>query len=214
MTRISNPATVFLFVLLGFASGAPAAGKEKKNKQSLHEVIERLKPENLLRTDFAQTKHVSALSKPLLSQGKLIFSRSHGVLWQIRKPFPLTYALTKQNVVQFEEGKKPVIVAVAQQPVVHEFIELFLSLFSGDVSVLENRFEINYIAGKTDWQLGLVPKNSTIRQYITSLQISGNQFIREIVIREKGGDFTKIILSNSSYDNRLTTHEQRLFTQS
>ncbi len=207
---------IFFILCLAFLGGnysGYAAKVEGVNRQSLLGIVDRLKATQFMRADFQQTKHVSALSKPLVSQGQLIFSRSQGIIWQIRKPFPFIYILTNQGVVQYEEGKKPVFVTAAQQPVVHEFIELFLALFSGDAAVLEDRFEIGYVSGKTKWQIELFPRNVSLRQFIASLQITGNKSIEEIVIRERGSDYTRIRLLNPASDGQLTSDEKRFFSK-
>ena len=54
----------------------------------------------VVRAEFSQSKQISGLKRPLQTSGQLIFSRQHGVLWQIEQPYKVGYILGEDKVVE------------------------------------------------------------------------------------------------------------------
>jgi predicted porin len=53
----------------------------------LNKIGHKIEQHAVIRAEFIQTKQMQALKRPLITTGKLTYSRSHGVLWQILQPY-------------------------------------------------------------------------------------------------------------------------------
>lgn len=54
----------------------------------------------VVRAEFIQNKQMPALKRPLVTSGRLVFSRRHGVLWQIEQPYRMSYVLGEERIVE------------------------------------------------------------------------------------------------------------------
>ncbi|MEI7614125.1 MAG: outer membrane lipoprotein carrier protein LolA, partial [Betaproteobacteria bacterium] len=86
---------LLLGALLGFASLGHTAEPEL-----LSRISAQVEQYPVVRADFVQTKKMAALKRPLITSGRLVYSRQHGVLWQIEQPFRMNYILGEERIVE------------------------------------------------------------------------------------------------------------------
>src|SRR6202041_3569954 len=56
--------------------------------------------DQVLRGSFTQETHIKGVDNPLRSTGHFVVAPSHGLIWNIQKPFPLSTIVTPQGSAQ------------------------------------------------------------------------------------------------------------------
>lgn len=176
----------------------------------LAQVQQRVAQVPVLRGRFQQEKQVSGFRNPLRSQGSFLLAREQGVVWTTLKPFPSELVLTRDRIVSRQrDGGTRIEVDGRQQPALRSVNAMMFALMSGDVKALTGTFEVKVEspAGKP-WRMSLTPKSRALAQAFTSVQLTGDRYVREVEIREAGGDRTHLVFSDlSETPARLTVEE-------
>lgn len=192
-------------ILALFLSACPVAGQEASAKdpilepspsgaESIAPIGERLSRASVIRSSFVQTKRIAALTRPIVSEGTMLFVRGTGVAWRIEKPSPSTFIVTPKRIVRREEGRRDAVISAADRPEVRFFSEIFLSLFSGDLEALERKFSVHstYGTGGAHWRIGLKAKDRSLERYLSSILLEGGEHLERVEIREGEGDVSEI----------------------
>ena len=82
-----------------------------------------------LQARFKQHKKIKVLRFPLISEGKLLYSRKKGMTWKQTLPFPSTFVISSQGIWQRAKGGKMQSMTVKARPSLREFIHVFLAMF-------------------------------------------------------------------------------------
>jgi len=174
-------------------------------------VSSRLRAITVLRADFRQEKRIAALRRPLLSEGRFLFATDRGVWWHGTEPFPNTFLITPERIVQKAEGSEPIVIDAEEHPVVDGFSRVFLALFQGDTSALEKRFDLFFTGTADDWTIGLVPKGKIMRRLIDRVILRGETHITEVAFHEKTGDVTRLFFENTTITPATLSDEERAY---
>ena len=108
------------------------------------EVQKMLAQQDNLSGAFKQTRYIPLLSHPLVSYGHFTLSKKSGLHWIQKKPFSSTLTLTNNKITQTIADNPPTIITKAEQPIVFSFTNIFLSLFNGNMALVENYFKCDF----------------------------------------------------------------------
>ena len=165
----------------------------------------------VLQAEFVQTKQMAALKRPLVTTGRLTFSRQYGVLWQIEKPYRVSYVLGEERIVEIgsdgvrrERGLRDVA-GLAQVG------RVFRALLGADTRALQEHFEV-LAQGEVDhWSLVLTPRQAQLAQFLAKIQLTGSRFVESITISEAGGDSTQIKFRNTLGGTSLSDTDLQIY---
>lgn len=177
-----------------------------------HELVERLHQAyadiQYFEAEFTQEKNVKHLSKPLISKGKIKFSKSHGMIWEITEPIWVKTKINQQGIFktnQFYQDKK---VNDVQMKAV---AGILAELLSSQLNRIESQFEVQQIIfaeNELDWQVTLLAKSPMIKKALHALVIKGsmgeggiNRGINHIQILDQSQNKTEISLHNITVKN-------------
>lgn len=179
----------------------------------LKQLGSRVEQHAVLRADFTQTKQMAALKRPLITSGKLLYSKAHGVVWQITKPYPITYILSEDKVIEVSADGYRKERSVKDIPGFAQISRIFKAMLSGDVNALNAYFESKAQAepNQTAWQLLLTPKQTQTSRFIQEIVVAGDQFVTSINIHEPNAASTAILFSNTEAAPTLRDAELALF---
>lgn len=164
----------------------------------------------VLRGEFQQSKQIQGFSKPLQSSGDFIVARDQGVLWRTLKPFPGTLKLTRDEIVATQGDAVSFRLSASSEPSVRIINGLMFALLNGDVGALDRQFTISGSAADARWKLALSPKQAAFAKLIRSIELQGDQHVREIAIAEANGDHTRIVFTGQGSDPaELSADEQQ-----
>ncbi|MEJ2791896.1 outer membrane lipoprotein carrier protein LolA [Iodobacter sp. LRB] len=172
-------------------------------------VKERLAQPGVLRGDFEQNKQVSGFKKPLVSRGDFLVARDLGVLWRTKTPFASVLRLSRDEIVATQDGAVAFRLSASKEPSVRMINGLLFSLMNGDVSSLGELFKIEGGVNGKAWQLTLTPRQAALGKIMRKIELSGDQFVRRILLDEANGDQTAIQLSAQNTEPARLSGEER-----
>jgi outer membrane lipoprotein-sorting protein len=151
--------------------------------------------------DFHQQKHLKVLHKPLISTGTFTYHQDKGVIWKTLTPVA--------SLLLVNESK--LLTGQGEQAVPAAFGKVFKAMLGGDISALTDGFNITGTDQKTSWQLELSPKDDMLKLIISTMVLSGDTELRNLEIREAGGNITRITFTNISHPTQLTGEQEADF---
>ncbi|HWT54908.1 MAG TPA: outer membrane lipoprotein carrier protein LolA [Rhodocyclaceae bacterium] len=165
----------------------------------------------VVRAEFAQSKQISGVKRPLQTSGQLIFARQYGVLWQIDKPYKVSYILSEEKIVEItaDGGRKERL--ARDLPGLAQVGRVFRAMLGANTSALREHFDIEAKGEAGNWSLTLNPRQAQMAQFIEQIDIGGGAFVVAIRIQERGGDATQIKFRNSNGADTLSESERQLF---
>jgi len=194
---------VLLAMLVGFSSGARA--------DLLEDLSARVAQYPVVRAEFTQTKQMAAMKRPLVTRGRLTFSRSQGVLWQIEQPFRMIYVLGETRIVEIGNDGARKVRETRDVPGLAQVGRVFHAMLGANPAALREHFDVTGQGDADRWSLELKPRQAQLAQFLNGLQLSGGRFVEDIRIGETGGDSTQIRFANSQGAETLNEAEIQLF---
>ena len=167
---------------------------------------------NVLCGRFDQSKQLAGLKKPLLSNGRFCVVAGKGVLWRTLQPFPNTLRLTRDEIVHLQGERVAMRLDAKQEPVVKMINSVLFSLLAGDLSQLENLFELEGAIHGNSWNVALKARQPALAKAIGSIALEGGAYVKHLTMTEASGDQTVITFSNvQTGDAAMSAEEGKLF---
>lgn len=168
--------------------------------------------------DFAQTKTILTNGRSLKSSGKFIIS-TYGIMWKTEKPFPSSLILTENKMIQIAANGNKSVMNGDDNQIFANISNTLTSLFSGNITELQNNFNCTLSQNKENWSLLLSPKDSTIASVMQTLVLSGtyeknkndSAKLNSLLLTEVSGNTTLYEFSNQKYPKELSSDEKQIF---
>jgi outer membrane lipoprotein-sorting protein len=167
----------------------------------LVQVTMRLVKTPITQGEFHQQKHLKVLHKPLVSTGIFTYDQNKGVIWKTLTPV-VSLLLVNESKLLTGQGEQAVPAA---------FGKVFKAMLGGDLAALTDGFSVAGTDQKTSWQLELTPKDEMLKKVISTMLLSGDTELRNLEIREAGGNITSISFDNITHPAQLTDEQQADF---
>lgn len=177
---------------------------------TLDTITSRIAQHNAIRAQFVQTKKMAALKKPLVIQGNLLYVKNEGVLWEIERPYRITYVLNDSRIVEIAANGTRQVRNARDVPGLSQIGQIFQAMLGGDAAALTKYFDARIMEQPSQWDVLLKPRQQQLQQFLTQIQLSGDEFVQDIVIGEANGDTTQIHLNNAQAVSLLGDNERRL----
>lgn len=180
--------------------------------QLLSRIADRLAQPAVVRARFVQEKRLAALSRPVVSRGRLTIARGDGVLWRLETPIRMSIAITETGIVETDsEGTRRARTA-RDNPALAEIGRVFRGVFTADLSSLRQYFELRVTGDLDRWHVDLAPRSAEVGRFIRTMQLSGGRHIETIRVEEPGGDYMVIRLSGVVTASTIDVRERGLLT--
>lgn len=161
---------------------------------------------------FDQTKQLTGMKKPLLSNGRFCVGVGKGVVWRTLKPFPSTLRLTRDEIINYQGDRVAMRLDAKQEPTVRMINSVLFSLLAGDLTQLGDLFDIDGVAGSTSWHVTLKAKKAALERAIGTISLEGSSYVKTIHMDEASGDHTTIVFNDiQTGDSALQPEEAALF---
>lgn len=203
-----------LLVGLMIATAALVSPLTARAADVLNQIGAQIEQFQVVRAEFVQTKQMAALKRPLVTSGHLTFSRQHGVLWQIEKPYRVSYVLGETKIVEIGGSGGDSVRRVRETrdvPGLAQVGRVFRAMLGANSDTLREYFDVAAQGTPAQWSIALTPRQSQLARFLSGMQLTGGRFVEEIRISEAGGDDTRIRLSNSQGAAALNDAEATLF---
>ena len=180
--------------------------------QLVQQIAAKLAQASGIRAQFTQTQTLSAMSRPLVSSGWLVFSRERGVIWQIDTPYKATWVITDTGVNQVDANGQRVKTSQPQQGArgVAQVSKMMRAMLGGDLSALYSQFDVDAQGSASQWKLELKPNQPQLAQAIKGLQMEGGDYLKTLRITLANGDVTQIEFTGSKAVDELQPSERAL----
>lgn len=146
--------------------------------------------------EFTQERHLSLFAEPLKSEGVMLIEKPARIRWETTTPFQSILLGDHKSVAQFEDGKK---LNLGFPQMLQRVMEQMTLMHQGKLDALT----ADYTVTVTTNRIVLVPKDANIRSMLEAIEMHMTpefQAVSEIVMKEPGGDFTRIIMHNERRD--------------
>ena len=164
---------LFSILLILNLCGFALAGNVYNYPVNLEEITQHIPTMGNISCEFRQEKYLQNIAKPIISGGHFEFIENKGVIFHTTYPVNSTVDYTNKNYKQIND----IVKAVATKK----------------YSKLEKDFKFYFDRTATNWTLGMRPKpESEISNYISSITINGDDYIRGIDIVQINGNKTVI----------------------
>ena len=183
----------------GSADGQPA-GKQgqpaekqgqpaEKQGQRLAELMQRLSARKTSTAAFREVKELSELTIPLELKGTLYYKAPDVLRKTVTFPRRETYSVEGNVLTLFRNGERQGQYALDQYPRLQAFVESIRATLAGDLASLRRFYRVSLRGDRRLWLLSLLPRQSSLAEVITRIDIQGRGIDLEvIVIQETGGN--------------------------
>lgn len=169
--KILSPILGMMLFVLG--TSVACAG----DNELLEQVAQRLTVFEHLEGRFKQSKHLSFMSRPIVSTGSFSLGSDHGLHWIVEHP--LRSKMTVRNSTVKLDGN-----TVQDRGIGQFMAQVMQSFIDGDLSALARDFEASGEVTPEHWQLHLVPESILLRTVVSHLELSGNEVLQTLSIVE------------------------------
>jgi hypothetical protein len=161
---------------------------------------------------FDQSKQLTGLKKPMVSNGRFCVVADRGVLWRTLQPFPNTVRLTRDEIIQLQGDRVAMRLDAKQEPAVRTINSVLFALLAGDLGQIEKWFEVDGAIHDNTWSVTLKAREPALAKAISSVALDGDAYVKNITISETGGDRTRIVFSKiHTGDAAMSVDEAALF---
>ncbi len=205
-------ATMVAIAVPSFAASAAQQAASSNDTQLVQQIAGRLAQAKGVRAQFTQTQTLSAMNKPLVSTGTLVFVRERGVIWQIDTPYKATYVITDAGVTEVNANGQRVNTNRPQQGArgVAQVSKMMRAMLGGDLSALYSQFDVKADGTPAQWRMQLTPNQPQLAQAIKGLQMEGGDYLKSLRITLANGDATQIEFAGSKVVDELQPSERTL----
>ena len=203
---------IMILCLLGCLGAGTAAGQDRvakgaaptrlspdEQERFLKLVEGNLSPIRSLWTEFLQEKHLEIFTEVVKAKGRCIFQSPDRVRFEFIEPFKSVLIVKDGKLSKYErlEGKWQKL-ETGQPQIILMVIDHITSWIRGRFAEKQDVYEI--AVEKSDHaRIILSPKNEKFREHIKSIELvmtKGEKGLKQIIIREPGGDYTQITFIN------------------
>jgi hypothetical protein len=161
-----------------------ATGAASELEQLLHLFGQRSHAE----ARFEQSQYLAALTRPLQSTGTLSYRAPDHLEQRIETPRPQLLVLD-HGVLSMQLGRHRHSVPLADYPQLAPLLDSLRALLAGDLTTLQQRFELQLDGPLTQWQLRLTPRPATQPSQLREIRMRGDQAqISEVQLEQQDGD--------------------------
>jgi hypothetical protein len=134
--------------------------------------------DNVLRGHFVEERNIKGFDGPMRSTGAFVLAPGHGLLWQIKKPIPLSTIITPNGMVQDIGG----VALKLPAKNLHHIYDMVGAALAGDWSAVESDFVLTQSGNAEHWQILLTPKKENTKLPYSLITVSGSRFVESIVM--------------------------------
>jgi hypothetical protein len=195
INQLKTSGWVRLFVL--FAAGLwvsyAQAASGANQPQNLAALLQLMAQRTQAQANFVETKHLSVLTRPLVSRGILTY-RAPDYLAKVTQHPQVERFIIQGQHISIQQGDKPArTLAIDRYPLLVALIDPLRATLAGNQQQLSRYYQLNFAHNKQGWELDLWPKSKALKKQVNFMQIKGsNNQITSMRINQTHGDYRLI----------------------
>ena len=196
---------------IGVAAQVPAPPPAAAH-ELLAQVRQRVYNAPVVRGGFEQLKSVKGFKQPLRSSGDFIVARGKGIVWHVQQPFE-SVLVVKPDSLQSRgsDGKVTMQMRAQDEPVLRTVNAMLFAVMPANLAELAQHFEVTGQVNSKSWTLHLVPRDPTLAQWLSAVDLQGNQFVQEVKLQEVRGDASMIRILSPGAESALRPQDAAQF---
>jgi len=155
---------------------------------------------------FVEKKSIAMLTAPLESSGELIYTAPNHLEKRTIKPKPESMILDHDDLIieldtqQYsptgnQHSSQKYHLQLQNYPEIAVFIESIRGTLAGDLTALQQNYQISLVGNINSWTLSLIPSNYKMQAIVECIDISGtNDKIQRIKISQTDGDSSLMLI--------------------
>lgn len=166
-----------------------------------------------LEANFVEEKKLRLLRQPLVSRGRIRFTRKDTrayLMREVTSPLRSSMLLTPEHITM-RQGQTRETIGVRSKPTVFAFANAFLWILSGNRAALMQHFDmaVQSNAACNEMVVTLVPKHADLKSIVQqiSLEIKGNALLT-LTLKETNGDTTTMKMTETKRETRPLSEAQ------
>lgn len=218
VSRVVHAALAALLALASLTgtvhAAAPAAPalSAAQTDALLQKVHAQLNPAPVVKGRFEQLKTVQGFKQPLRSSGEFVVAQSRGIVWQVQQPFASTLVVTPESLQsRGADGAVSMQMQAGDEPVLRTVNAMLFAVMSANVAQLRQMFEVTGKADAQGWSLHLQPRDALLAQWLKSIDLQGQAFVRTVQLQEARGDRSEIRIHDAAGSQQLSDADAALF---
>jgi len=188
-------------LLLAFfvrAADAPALTPVADPQPILADLQRKMSALTSVYLEFTQERHLKLFAEPLQSTGVMMIDRPGLIRWETTAPYQSILLGNQKAVAQFEfTDNKWKKLKLGFPQLLKRVMDQMTLMHQGKLDALTSDFTISVATGAVT-VVTLVPKDENVRSMLAALEVHLHPDLsatRQVVMREPGGDFTRIIFN-------------------
>jgi outer membrane lipoprotein-sorting protein len=121
---------------------------------------------------FEEQKTLALLETPLVLNGTLTYRAPDYLKKQVDQPRYSLFEI-EGNHLRIADGVNERSLSLDRHPAIRAFAEAYRAMLAGDRATLERYYEVWPSGTQANWQLLLVPKDDSAREFIQHIRLSG-----------------------------------------
>ncbi len=185
----------FIILLMSMVSFAVSAQNNQKIVDHINQVAHSLKS---MQADFVQTKTMKMLGDKMVSNGKMYYQQSDKLHWEYTNPYSYTFILNGDKVL-LKKGTRKDVIDVNKNKVFKEIARIMMSSMVGTCLTEKKDFAVSVAESDQTYTATLIPQKKEMKQMYTKIVLTFTKktsMISRVVMYEKNGDNTEIVLKN------------------
>ncbi len=194
--------TLFISMFSVFSQEELSASKAQVLKEK---IIQKSKNTKTIANDFKQSKHLSFLTKDIISYGKLVFKAPNLIKWEYQKPFKYSVVFKDNQLFIDDDGTKSNIDLSANKAF-KNLNNLIIKSVKGDLFD-DNKFSIKYFKEKANYMIRFTSKDDSLKSFIKEFELTfdGKTFnVLQIKMIETSDDYTLIQFLNQKINKPVS----------
>lgn len=143
--------------------------------------------------DFAQEKHLSFMSMPIVSNGKMVVKHPGKLRWEYVTPYSYILVINDGTMSMRDEGNDSEI-DLSESEGFKQMNNTILSIMQGELTDIEG-FESGYFENDENYKIGLVPTQDQVAEFIQKIEVyieKQDMNVFQVHLHEASGDETRM----------------------
>lgn len=177
-----------MIAIAGAAIAATAGVATAASPFGLEQLAASLAGESRREADFRETRHLAALTAPIVRTGTLVYVRPDRLEMNVATPAPEQLVIDG-GILTMRSASGVRKLRLDSEPLLRAWTESLRATLAGDLPSLTRDF-LATLAGTPDaWKLALEPRDATLRAQVAVIDITGKgSAVTQVEIVEQDGD--------------------------
>ena len=206
---------IWLIILVCVLAALAHAGETNRNLQSvpdsrpiLADLQRKMASLESVYFEFTQERQLQLFAEPLKSEGVMLIDKPGQIRWETTSPYQSILLGSQKSVAQFEktdgQWKK---LKLGFPQMLKRVMDQMTLMHQGKLDALTSDFNISVATGSVA-VVTMIPKDENVRSMLASLEVVFQPDFsasREVIMREPGGDFTRIVFRREKRNVKFPT---------